>query len=375
MQDIDGHLRGGIPKRDLDALGNYWHVMPSLRTALFESVGRTGYAKLKLPITSLKPAIFGHAEFTAFNEAATAILTKWKRANSPLLRGFAQGDRPKALIGALSEELLDRFGAVPLVSAYDVYQHLMDYWAETMQDDCYLIADAGWKAGAQPREIHQVKNKEGKLAWPEAHDYKKGRRRYKSDLIPATILVARYFVAERDAIQRFDDQLTTVDQQLDEMMEEHSGEDGLLVEVIEGEGEKQKITAKAVKTRLAEIGRDPDYTDERKALRDYAKLIDQQMAVKAKLKGALEDLEAKLDAKYPKLSQDEIITLVVDDKWLSTLTNVVQGELDRVSQTITSRIRQLSERYSRTLSDLEGEVAALGTKVQAHFLEMGLINA
>ncbi len=63
----------------------------------------------------------------------------------------------------------------------------MDYWAETMQDDCYLIAADGWVKGAQPREIVQVKNKDNKLAWPEPHDYLKGRRRFKSDLVPAAM--------------------------------------------------------------------------------------------------------------------------------------------------------------------------------------------
>ena len=75
----------------------------------------------------------------------------------------------------------------------------MDYWAETMQDDCYLIAADGWKQGAQPREIVQVKNKENKLVWPEKHDFKRGKRRFKSDLVPASILIDRYFTTERDS--------------------------------------------------------------------------------------------------------------------------------------------------------------------------------
>ncbi len=29
MQDIDGHLRGGIPERDIDALARYWQIMPT----------------------------------------------------------------------------------------------------------------------------------------------------------------------------------------------------------------------------------------------------------------------------------------------------------------------------------------------------------
>src|SRR5580700_10503829 len=64
LQDIDGHLRGGIPERDLDALSNYWKIMPGLRAALFEKFNRPGYSELKLPIAGVKHAIFGHAEFT-----------------------------------------------------------------------------------------------------------------------------------------------------------------------------------------------------------------------------------------------------------------------------------------------------------------------
>src|SRR5690606_41127973 len=115
---------------------------------------------------------------------------------------------------------------------------------ETMQDDADLIAADGWVKGAQPREIVQVKGKNNRLTWPEPHDYLKGKRRFKSDLIPAPILVARYFAAARDAIEALDTQLASLEQQLDEMLEENSGEDGLLAELIEGEGDKQKIVAK-----------------------------------------------------------------------------------------------------------------------------------
>jgi type I restriction enzyme M protein len=269
--------------------------------------------------------------------------------------------------------LLARFRPTPLVNAYDVYQHLMDYWAETVQDDCYLISDAGWQAGAQPREILQVKNKDGKLAWPEAHDYKKGKRRFKSDLMPAPILIARYFTVERDAVEVLEAELADVEQQLQEMMEENSGEEGLLAEVIEGEGDKQKITAKAVKARLKEIGNDPDYADERKALQDYAALLDKQTDIIAKLKAAHDDLEAKLDAKYPKLTEDQIKQLVVDDKWLATLADAVQGELDRVSQTLTSRIRQLAERYATSLPTLTSELSKLSARVDEHLKKMGAV--
>lgn len=371
LQDIDGHLRGGIPERDLDAFAADWQAFPSVRAALFASAGRPGYASLKLPIAEVKPAILGHAEFTAYHQSVTALFAKWRKAITPRITAFAQNDHPKELIHTVSEVLLAAFQAVPLIDAYDIYQHLMDYWAATLQDDAYLIAADGWVQGAQPREIVQVKDKNGKLVWPEQHDYTLGKRRFKSDLVPASILVAKYFAPERAAIDALDNQIALLEQQLDDMLEEHSGDEGLLNEVIEGEGDKQKITAKAVKARLKEIGKDPDYADERTVLADYADVLDQLANAKTQRKTAQEALDRKIAAQYPTLTEAQIKTLVVDDKWMAHLTAAVQGELDRVSQTLAGRIRELAERYATPLPQLTDEVAVLAAQVDGHLKRMG----
>ena len=371
VQDIDAHLRGGIPDRDLDAFANYWKIMPGVRSVLFKPL-RAGYSALGIPQSALKEAIFGHAEFTAFTTKARKLFVKWQTGSVPRLKGFAQGGHPKPLIATIAEDLLATFQAAPLLDAYDVYQHLMDYWAMTMQDDCYLIAAEGWKVGAQPREIRQVKNKDGKLAWPEDHDYKKGKRRFKSDLIPAAILIARYFAAERDAIAALEAELAALEQQLDEIVEEHTGEDGLLADAL---ADKDKLTKASAAAYLKEFSSDPsapsDPSEEVPILRQYLKLLDKQADAKARHKIAQEDLETKLDVKYPKLAEDEIKTLVVDDKWLATIAAAVQGELDRVSQTLTARIRQLAERYATPLPGLESEVDKLASKVAGHLKKMG----
>ena len=371
LQDIDGHLRGGIPERDIDALDHYWRILPAIRATLFKSGGRPGYAAMRLPIAEVKPAILGHDEFAAFNKKVTQLFVSWRKASTTKLSAFTKNGHPKRLIEDLSEDLLATFRKAPLLDAYDVYQRLMDYWAQTMQDDTYLISAEGWVKGAQPREIKQVKNKDNKLVWPEDHDYLKGKRRFKSDLVPASLLVAKFFVKERDAIVAFDEKLASLEQQLAEMMEENSGEDGLLAEVIEGEGDKQKITAKALKARLKEIEDDPNFNDERKVLKAYAALLEKQSDTKSDRKAAQEDLDAKLDAKYPKLTEAEVKTLVIDDKWMTHLAAAVDDELDRVSQALTGRVRELAERYATPLPALVAEVATLSTRVDAHLKRMG----
>jgi type I restriction enzyme M protein len=371
LHDIDAHLRGGIPERDLDALGAYWDVLPSVRASLFESAGRPGYAQLTVPIADVKVRILNHPEFAAFQRSATKRFETWRRAARERLTTFDTGDHPKALIATIAEELLDAFKTVPLLDAYDVYQHLMDYWAETMQDDAYLIAADGWERGVQPREVVQVKNKENKLVWPESHDYLKGKRRFKSDLLPAPILVDRYFAAERDEIAVLDANLDALEQQLSELLDEHGGEDGLLRDVAERQDDKQKITAKAVKTRLKEIGVDSVFADEQAVLIRCAGLLKQQEVAKAKRKALQKDLDRHIDVKYASLSEAEVKTLVVDDKWMAHLSEPMRGELDRISQALTSRIRELSERYDIPLPALNDEVAALAARVKAHLTIMG----
>ena len=373
IQSIDGHLRGGIPELDINGLSEYWKVIPGVRNLLFGPAERPGFVKLKLPITEIKDKILLHPEFRLFNKTATKVFAEWKKFVTPHLKAFDQRGHPKQLIKMLSEDLLKRFKSTTLINAYDLYQHLMDYWEKTMQDDCYLIAESGWQKTTKPRQVFKVKDKNGKLVWPkEQFDYMKGKLRFKSDLIPSTILIKRYFIFEQDIIEKLQSQQSNVEQKLQEVMEENSGDEGLLAEVIDGDGDKQKITVKSINTRLKEIIQDSNFLDELKALQDYNKLLEKHTNIKNKLKAAKDELDSKLDNKYPELNEEEIKTLVVEDKWLRIFANFVQDELDRVSHTLTGRIHILAERYSKTLPILNKELSKISVLVEEHFKKMGI---
>lgn len=373
LHDINAHLRGGIPDRDIEALDEYWSVLPSVRTSLFEPSQWLGYSNLKLPIQETKTAILNHPEFIEYKSKVNGKFSEWKTSTALVLKDIDVDSRPKEVVQHIAESLLDTFRDVPLIDAYDVYQHLMEYWSESMQDDCYLIAETGWVNAAMPREIFQVKNKDGKLFWIEKEDYRKGKRRFKSDLIPAAILIEEYFASEKAHLADLEAEIASIEQQLGEMREEHGGDEGLLVEVIEGEGEKQKIVAKTLKSRLKDIGKDKDYEEERLVLEGYAKLLDQLADIKTRLKNEQDELESMLDSKYPMLTEDEIQCLTVDEKWIAALADAMQGELDRVSQKLTGRIRQLAERYTTPLPLLTNEVAKVASKVDQHLQKMGAV--
>lgn len=362
IQDIDGHLRGGIPDRDLDALERYWKVFPGVREALFKKAGRAGYSELKVAAADIKATIFGHAEFTAWSTQTQKLFAKWRAEVVPRLAGIKKGDKPKSLIESLAEELLGAFQKAKLLDAYDIYQHLMDYWAEAMQDDVYLVASDGWRDAAKPRQM--VEDKKAK----DKPDLTVGKQKFRAELIPPQLLIARHFAAEQAAVEKLEAEAAAIGQTMEELAQEHGGDDGLLAEA---KNDKDKLTKASVSARLKDTRDDRNTADERKVLGDYLALIEKESAVSAKVKEAQEELTAKVAAKYGKLTEDDVKNLVVDDKWLAVLESSVHGELDRVSNTLAGRLRLLGERYAVPLSAVAAHAAQLSLQVDAHLKKMG----
>jgi type I restriction enzyme M protein len=366
IQDIDGHLRGGIPNRDLDALDRYWKVFPGVRAALFGKAERPGYAQLKVAAADIKATIFGHAEFAAWSTQTKKCFARWRAEAAPRLSALKKGDKPTALIEALAEELLATFQKARLIDAYDIYQHLMDYWAETMQDDVYLIASDGWREASKPRLLVEDKDKKSK----DKPDFVLGTQRYKVELIPMGLLICRYFAAEKKALEALESEAAAVAQATEELVEEHGGEDCLLAEA---KNDKDKVTKASAAARLKHINADKDAVEERKVLAEFLAMVEKGSEISAKSVAAQETVTGKVVARYGKLTDADVKVLVVDDKWLAAVEAAVQGELDRVSHTLTGRVRELGERYATALPTLSAEIALLTSRVDEHLRKMGAV--
>ena len=189
-------------------------------------------------------------------------------------------------------------------------------------------------------------------------------RGWTCDLIPKPLIVARYFAAQQAAIEALQGELDAASASQTELEEEQAGDEGIF-------SGYDSITAAAVKDRIREIGNDRDGADELKLLKQWLD-IGTRIAV---LKKQIKDADAALDKlafeKYSKLTEADAKSLVIDDKWIARLAASVQGELDRVSQTLTGRIRELPERYATPLPQLTDEVAVLAARVAQHIERMG----
>jgi type I restriction enzyme M protein len=350
LQDIEGHLKGGIPERDIGALGSYWSVCPQLRHSLFK-INRPGYVDLVVDKSGIKVAIYEHAEFAAFVTGMNEHFATWRHKTGKTLKALEPGCHPKEVISKIAEELLTHYLGKPLMDPYAVYQHLLDYWAETMQDDCYSISADGWK-GETSRIIE--KDKKGK-------EKDKG---WICDLVPKALIVARYFAKEQTAIDKIATELETAAVKLAELEEEHGGDEGAFEEL-------EKLNKAEVAKRLKEIKGDKDATDETTVLNEWLKLSECESELKKRLRDAEAALDTKAYAQYPKLSEAEIKTLVVDDKWLAMLDSEIHSEMDRISQALTRRVKELADRYETPMPRMVQGVAELEARVNQHLKKMG----
>lgn len=363
IQDIEAHLLGGIPERDINELERYWKVFPSVAEELFQTNGRAGYRELKVDASAIKSTIFQHPEFVQYGERVNTIFMAWVQHNLPLLKGIQQGDPPKDLIEGIAEDLLQRFDSVSLIDKYDIYQHLMTYWSETMQDDVYALSADGWQVANTLR----ILIKQGKK-YTEDHDFELDKKRYKADIIPPKLIICRYFVDQQHTIETLAAELEGVSQSMQELEEEHGGEDGLLAEAQSDAG---NVTKTALKARLKEIKGSEDDTEELAVLEQYSALMDKDSDLKLAIKEAQEKLYADVIQKYPTLSEDDVKLLVVEDKWLTHIEADIYSELDRISQRLTGRIKQLADRYATPLPQLEARAEEHRQRVNKHLKQMG----
>ncbi|MEN8409883.1 type I restriction-modification system subunit M [Acinetobacter bereziniae] len=358
LHDLSAHLKGGIPKRDIDALQNYWDVLPNVRASLFEK-DREGYGRCLVAASEVKKTILEHAEFKTFAVESLKPFTAWFERSA--FKAIEKDQKPKDIMLRVSEDLLQSYEKITLLDKYDIYQIFMEYWDEVLQDDVSVITQDGWAGAKLIRNL--TAEKDSKLK--ELPDLVIGKIKYKAEVIPPHLIVAKYFATEQATLDAKQAELDIATQELESFIEEHTADEGLLLEAL---NDKDKVTLAMVKARL-KLAVD---TEEKQVLKNAQKLFEAETALKKKVKELQEALDLKVFTKYPTLTDDEVKDLVVVDKWFATLNSSIEAEIERITQQLANRVKELNERYAEPLPQITQNVEALSLKVAEHLKVMGL---
>lgn len=435
-QNIASHLKGGVPGTDIDSIERLWKVSPELKHKIFTCVDeKHGIYNLAITPNEIETVI--SEDDNIRNEKAnecSVLFNTWRNAVKEKLLNINVDTDPKELIRSIGVEILHGFEPARLLDNYDVYDFLLNYWNEKMQDDVYVIKASGYEAGREIEYVYaQKKQKDESGETVSVNDTSK-MKSFNGALISREIIEQEYFEKELLALNELCEKSTLLEAELDEIREEESGDEGLLKDVLNEKGDsipkanlnkqikalegkktspvvddiarliflfdegktsemegiikanselkKYELTNKngsfakgKLRTALKEANDNavmPEiYADEYNALLTYQTKLSEREEADKKIKEAQKALDELVLAKYGELSIDEIKYLLFDKKWMARLEGDITDALDQVLNTLASRLILIAKRYERTLGEIESKTEKSKDKIKLALERMG----
>lgn len=424
IQDIYAHIHGGIPAVDINSLSKYWDVFPSLKTELLTAISEKYYS-LNVEHENIRQTIYKNAEFSEYGEKLDDAFAEWKTKEYPALSTLDEDVSAKELIVSLAEDILAEFEHLTLIDKYDVYQVLLAYWNEVMNDDVSLIiSEPDGYANARATDNIEEEITSGK---------KKGEMKitgWEGRLIPKNIVIDAFFREEKNAIEEAENVATETESQLLDLIESADEESALadvaengkvkvkdieakiaeLTQHVETEetielevilmdlhlvntkkrleaylvghplcksavNENGKITKSSIEYRLSVIRTEEsvpeDLQDDVNQLKMALELSNKISEYNKIVKELYQALDEKCRARYETLTDEEIIDLLVNRKWFDRIFSGISDLYAAISHRLTNRIVELAERYESTLPELSTDTAEYETKVKSHLERMG----
>ena len=435
-QNIAAHLSGGIPRTDVDSLEKLWTVAPELKSVLFTTQD-ADHSIYKLAVVSddIEETIYQDTDIVAEKDKELVVtFSSWRDEVREILLSITSDTSPKALIRSISGKILVAYHDSRLLDKYDVYDCLLNYWNEKLQDDIYAIKVSGYEAGREIDFEYAKKKAKDENGETISVDDKSKVKSFDGALIPRKIVERTYFADKCVAITALEEQCGLIESELDEIREEESGEEGLLLEVLNEVGDsipkanltkrikeldakktseeadvlaqiaalftagesdaivallKQNPTLAAyelqnkkgafIKSKIAAALKDAQanavlpeiYADEYAALVAYQDKLCLLDDANKNLKGLRKELNDKVEKKYGELTVDEIKHLLFDEKWMVRLSGDIGNEVDQVLNALASKALLIAKRYEHTLKQIEDKTSASKELVKAALERMG----
>ena len=373
LQSIEAHLYGGIPQDDIDNIPHFWNVFPNLKNQIFGEYSK-GFYKLLIQKDDVHKTISENVEFLEYNKKVNNTYNEWKKIANPVLTNLNSTDSNKEIILNLSEEILEKFSKLELLDKYDVYQVLLAYWNETMNDDVLLIIqdELGYNLAKITDDIKE-EPKESKKAKKDSAKEKKPKEPkiigWEGRLIPKQIVLDAFFALEQKEIEKAEEKLSQTESEFEEFIENNSDENGYFTDYM---GDDEKIDSKKITSRVKLLAKEKKtQNEEYKILNNY---VDYESSIKSQKKHITE-LKKVLDDncrnRYETFTDEEIKDLLVNRKWYKAIDDGIQNLYITVANHLTKRIVELYERYENTLSELNTKLAEEEKVVFGHLTQMG----
>ena len=345
--DIAAHLNGGIPGKDINSLKKLWEISFELKQEIFICIDKKNDVyKLNHPSEEIENIISNDKKMLIEKEIeANKMFNIWKDIIKGALLNIDKETNPKELIKKISTKLLEEYADARLLDNYDVYDCLLNYWNDKLQDDVFIIKNFGYEAGKEIEFEYEIK---------KGVENKNKVKSFNGEIIPREIIENEYFMTELNKVNNLTKESEIISLELSAMIEKESGEDGLLNEVLNDKGDG--ILKKNLNSRMKKIKDKKSTKEEYKMLCKYSEKQNEKDIIDKKIKQLRKELDDKVCNKYPELSIDEVKHLLFDLKWMSKIEKDIKYLIEQVLNNLSLRVVMIAKRYEYTLKDIEQDV-------------------
>ena len=353
-QDIEGHIKGGIPDSDIDRFNVYFDEFANLKSSLFNNL-RSGYKELKVNKEDIREVIHKDVDYIEYQNKFNKIIKSYRKLAFEILNNIDNSVDTKELIKLLSEKLISDFAKLSLLNKYDCYEVLLQYWNEVMNDDVLVVKLNGFEfAKSIEKQYKELKKKKN-----ENDDKKTTKDKqvlgFDGLLIPKELVINEFFLKEKNNIEEINNQIQKLEEEIEEMINDAEEDCSLYDIIVDG-----KIKETDLKAKIKELEKEADIKGDDKTDYDllikYKNCIDGRKEKVTELKNKGKELEDLVFKKYDKLTIDEIKELLINKKWLDSIEKGLTEYYQTLSEKLTEGIETIVDRYEETFIDIEAKL-------------------
>ena len=343
-QNIEAHLHGGLPSTDIERMQNYWDVCPTLRNALFKHK-RAGFEQLAIAKKDISKSIVENDSFMQQSAKFNKCLSQWCSDVKNSMLSIDKGNDPKTIIATWGQSILDKFRKCKsLVDAYDVYDKLMIYYNESLQDDLYIISNGGW---VPVLNIPQKKT----VKWFDLS----------CDLLPVSVVIEHCLPDIKKELDQNDDILVELQEKMKEFREDND-EDFVESDFFFGKLNDANLK-KALKGNAS--------AKQKELWTIYQSMMNEEKVLKKNISATSAKLLKSIIQIYGELNEVSVKQIIVEHKWQAELIKMIRKEMQTATHELTSKVEALSSRYEYTMNALSQKFEKKESSIINHLHKMG----
>lgn len=345
--DVDGHLLGGIPTKNIKGLELLQALVPDILVESSKEI-REGYVQLTQSIEDISEKIFEDDRVLSIVGKIGIEVNIYIEQYWNVLRNVNEASLLEDLKNNMLQDFKGILSAYDHLDVYDGYQIIANMWGEYLHHDTELIAKSDFYELGRTREPNWVTKGSGNKKRTEQDGWI-------GSIVPNDLIIQTFYSEALEEIDEKKSKIQDFESELSELLEaakvEDSLEESALAETLNEAGEA--FDSKKVKQELKNLVKG---SEEYLVLKRVEKLFSDKSALSKKVKDSEKELKVAAEERISELTNEEIDDLM-HKKWFGKLESIVKDLIQSPLKEELNTLKLLQERYAETLTQMNAAIS------------------